>query len=94
MTIRHICAFFLVSWYLLYPPFNSTKGTVDSNLPLKYWYQVGIFTSSADCEKSKIKTLEVFDSQTHYVDRAKRIAQREMREQAQCIAIDDPRLSN
>lgn len=82
----------LVGWYLLYPPFNAQKGEVDPEFPLKKWYMVESFGSQADCERRKIQSLNNLDSQTHYADRAKVAEQRRMRQQAQCVSTDDPRL--
>jgi hypothetical protein len=82
----------MITWFLLYPPWNADKQALDSTLPFRVWYQVGEFSSSTDCRARRFEILKGMDAQIARSDGYNEDEERRLRDEARCIADDDPRL--
>jgi hypothetical protein len=91
MKICRKGALALVTWLLLYPPWNDKKQVIDPSLPFREWYQVGTFETSGECRAESMKTLEQMDNQIMGTN-ADSDDEQLLRHDARCIASDDPRL--
>jgi len=92
MSSYHRVALALAAWYLMYPPWNTQKQAIDPTLPFGNWYQVGEFSTSADCRARRFEILKGMDSQIAHTDNTNEDEERRLREEARCIADVDPRL--
>jgi hypothetical protein len=90
LMLRHAAALVLVGWYLMVPPYNSTRTDVDPTAPISKWQNMSSFDTADDCQEiiqGEDKLIE--DEDSSLPDHL--IIVRRFRF-AQCVSTDDPRL--
>jgi hypothetical protein len=92
MRSYHRVALAVAAWLLIYPPWNAEMQALDPSQPFRNWYQAGEFASSSDCRTRSFAVLKAMDSEIAHADNTNEDEERRLRDQARCIADDDPRL--
>jgi hypothetical protein len=85
----------LVAWYLLVPPsVRRSSPPVDLDAPLSKWSLFSVHDSAAECEQGLVAFYKVAKTElvANPADERDRIQFYQL-ENSQCIASDDPRLS-
>lgn len=87
MNLRHAAALALVGWYMMIPPTSRDYPMGNVSAPLSQWIiRPTIYRNKEECE-------HVLDRQTRLRNARNRQIQVRFFRQWQCIASDDPRLT-